>query len=100
MEVILPLYGIPEAGTHWFKTYYGHHCDNLDMAPSTYDPCLLVSTKNSQFGIVGMQTDDTLGLADEAFSIREDEELVKAKLMAKPKEELSANTELTFNGAG
>ncbi|KAG6170981.1 hypothetical protein E4U34_001731 [Claviceps purpurea] len=25
MRVIKPLYGISEAGTHWWVTYFGHH---------------------------------------------------------------------------
>ena len=25
LQVLLPLYSIPEAGTHWFKTYHDHH---------------------------------------------------------------------------
>jgi hypothetical protein len=38
----------------------------LHMDQSTYDPCLLQS--NEPFGIVGLQTDDTLSLADETFA--------------------------------
>ena len=31
LKVILPLYGIPEAGTHWFNTYHSHHIKNLNL---------------------------------------------------------------------
>jgi hypothetical protein len=41
LRVVKSLYGIPEAGNHWFKTYHQHHLDNLHVRPSTYDPCLL-----------------------------------------------------------
>ena len=68
------------------------------MATSSYDPCLLITTTKHSFGIVGMQTDDTLILGDENFEAKEQEELVKAKLLAKPVERLSSETPLIFNG--
>ena len=37
------------------------------MEQSTYDPCLLYTPSNG-FGIVGLQTDDTLFLADQTFA--------------------------------
>src|SRR5690242_2002347 len=64
VKVIKPLYGVPEAGNHWFKTYHGHHVKELDMSQSTYDPCLLGSNDQQAFGVVALQTDDTLILAD------------------------------------
>jgi hypothetical protein len=45
-----------------------------------------------------MQTDDTLILGSTEFSKTEDQELNKAKLLAKPKEALSFTTPLIFNG--
>ena len=98
MQVLKPLYRIPEAGTHWFGTYHKHHCKKLSMIPSTYDPCLLVTSTNQFFGIVGMQTDDTLFLGDKTFVELEEKELEKAKLMAKPVEMLSKGNPLMFNG--
>ena len=69
MVVVKPLYGIAEAGTHWWATYFKHHRDQLKMITSTYDPCLFISNSDSTcFGIVGMQTDDTLILANDEFS--------------------------------
>ena len=58
LKVLRPLYGVPEAGTHWFRTYHKHHIEKLNLTTSTYDPCLLY---NSQ-AIVGLQTDNTLYL--------------------------------------
>lgn len=99
MEVVKPLYGIAEAGTHWWATYNSHHRKKLQMIPSTYDPCLLLSTlSNLNFGIVGMQTDDTLGLTDVPFSDMEEEELTKAAFTAKPLQHLAPNEPLIFNG--
>lgn len=98
MLIIKPLYGIAEAGTHWYKTYHDHHVDKLFMRNSTYDPCLMISTKKNLFAIIGMQTDDTLSLATEAFAALEDEELKKAKFPAKPHEILSSDNPIIFNG--
>lgn len=99
MKVIKPLYGIAEAGTHWWATYSRHHRERLQMETSTYDPCLLISTaENEDFACVGMQTDDTLGLSDAEFSIREDKELADAAFTAKPKQLLGVSSPLIFNG--
>ncbi|OXV12184.1 hypothetical protein Egran_00055, partial [Elaphomyces granulatus] len=69
LRVVKPLYGVPEAGNYWFRTYYQHHLDNLHVRPSTYDPCLLYvndvnANKEEQghFAVVGLQTDDSLFL--------------------------------------
>ena len=70
----------------------------LLMTTSTYDPCFLVTRTKDQFGVVGMQTDDTIILADEKFSVLEEDELVKAKFAAKPKQKLSHAEPLIFNG--
>jgi hypothetical protein len=96
LKVVKPLYGVPEAGNHWFKTYHSHHIQQLHMDQSTYDPCLLQS--NEPFGIVGLQTDDTLFLADETFTNVEQNELHKAKFMAKEREQLTVDTPIKFNG--
>src|SRR5271155_1799902 len=96
LKVLKPLYGVPEAGNHWFKTYHSHHVQQLNMEQSTYDPCLLYS--NKPLGIVGLQTDDTLFLADEEFADTEQGELHKAKFMAKEREQLTAKKPIKFNG--
>ena len=99
MVVIKPLYGIAEAGAHWWATYFKHHTDQLKMKTSTYDPCLLISKGNDGgFGVVGMQTDDTIGLSDSDFAERENHELKVADFKAKPIEQLSHNKPITFNG--
>jgi hypothetical protein len=43
LRVMKPLYGIAEAGLHWFATYIRHHQEKLAMASSAYDPCLLIT---------------------------------------------------------
>ncbi|RDW58864.1 hypothetical protein BP6252_13340 [Coleophoma cylindrospora] len=93
-----PLYGIPEARTHWWATYHKHHIENLKMMTSSYDPCLLITQTKEAFGVVGMQTDDTLILGNQAFVEREDKALKEAKLSAKKAEVLTEKSPLTFNG--
>lgn len=95
MVVVKPLYGLAEAGTHWWATYNKHHREKLMMTTSTYDPCFLITTSKDKFGVVGMQTDDTIILADKQFSTLEEKELV---FLAKPKERLTPETALIFNG--
>jgi hypothetical protein len=67
------------------------------MISSTYDPCFLITDRNRPFGVVGIQTDDTLILCVDAFTRLKDKELTKANLMAKPKEELTLANQLIFN---
>jgi hypothetical protein len=96
MVVIKPLYGIAEAGTYWWSTYFKHHTEKLQMETSTYDPCLLISRSTAAgVGIVSIQTDDTLGLSDAQFAAKEKEEL---RFNAKEKEVLTKDTEINFNG--
>ena len=99
IRVVKPLYGIAEAGVHWFVTYHDHHTQKLGMASSTYDQCLLITNqKEDSFGIVGLQTDDTLILGDQTFLEAEQRELRKAGFTAKPRTELTVTTSLEFNG--
>lgn len=97
LRIVKPLYGIPEAGNHWFNTYHNHHINLLSMNQSTYDPCLLFTTSNG-FGVVGLQTDDTLILADKTFAHSESINLHKAEFLAKDREQLTDTTPLKFNG--
>ncbi|KAI1002435.1 hypothetical protein K3495_g5765 [Podosphaera aphanis] len=56
MVVKKPLYGIAEAGTHWWATYNTHHKEKLQMTNSTYDSCLLISTRKiGSCGIVAKE---------------------------------------------
>jgi hypothetical protein len=45
------------------------------MDTSTYNPCLLVTSTNSVFGVVGIQTNDIIILGNEWFLTREKQEL-------------------------
>jgi hypothetical protein len=91
LKIIRPLYDLAEAGTHWFHTYHNHHVEKLNMITSTFDPCLLIDNSRQQnsCSIVGLQTDDTIILANEEFAAKEEAELKKAKFHAKPRQRLS-----------
>jgi hypothetical protein len=54
---------------------------------------------NKPFSIVGLQTDNTLFLADKTFADTEKNKLYKAKFIAKKQERLTAATPLKFNRA-
>jgi hypothetical protein len=74
MVVVKLLYGVAEAGTYWFSIYFKYHVEKLQMTILTYDPCLLVTKESVEgFGVMGMQTDDTLGLNDDKFATRKAE---------------------------
>jgi Reverse transcriptase (RNA-dependent DNA polymerase) len=96
LRVVQPLYGLAEAGTHWFNTYHRHHCEKLNMASSTFDPCLLVEASNPTKGVIGMQTDDTLILATDELA---DTEQTALCFPSKPRQELTTTEPIHFNGA-
>jgi len=54
------------------------------MNQSTYDPCLLY--RNEPFGLIGLQTDDTLFLGDVNFAREEQINLEKAQFLAKERD--------------
>lgn len=67
------------------------------MIESTYDSCLL--HRSYPFGVIGMQTNDTLMLASDAFATMEEEAIKSAKLMTKDRDHLTAEHPIKFNGA-
>jgi hypothetical protein len=58
----------------------------------------LITTTKGAFSIVGIQINNILILGSKEFDTIEEEELTKAKFSAKPKELLSLETLLIFNG--
>jgi hypothetical protein len=63
-----------------------------------YNLCFLIIIIKAAFGVVKIQTDDTLILRLKEFDTIEEEKLTKAKFSVKPKELLSSETLLIFNG--
>jgi hypothetical protein len=69
------------------------------MSTLTYDPCLLVTNRDADaFGLVGMQTDNTLMLRTAAFSSLEGKKLEEAQFRSKLKTVLTPDVQLDFNG--
>ena len=97
MRIKKPLYGIPEAGNHWFGTIFSHLKEKLNMSPSNFDPCLLFTCKQP-FGITGLQVDDTLFLGTSDFVQLENTMHKNAQFKAKETENLTLNNSLYFNG--
>ena len=65
------------------------------MTSLTFDPCLLFN--EHAIAIIRMQTNNMLILATNEFIVKEEEELQKAKFLAKPCKKLIANHSLEFN---
>jgi hypothetical protein len=98
IQMIRPFYRIAESGVHWWFTYHKHYLEEFNMVILTYDSCLLI-TSNGSFGIIGMQTDDTLMICFLEFSAKEEEKIQKAAFRAKPKARLTESFPMEFNGA-
>ena len=94
LQVNRPLYGVPEAGNHWFLIYQIHHIKKLDLTTLTYDPCLLYS----QNATVGLQTDDSLIVATPEFIKIEDYEIKQTRFLCKPIKKLDLGNAIEFNG--
>jgi hypothetical protein len=100
-EVLLslkPLYGIPEAGLHWFLTYAQHHTETLGMTPSKADRCLFFRRDDEGDGvsITALQVDDNLGVGTAAFLV--EEEAASRKFRCKPRTIVGVGETVQFNG--
>ena len=98
MKVIKPLYSNPEVDTYKFNTYHTHYINKLSMMESTYDSCLLYTNSNNKsFGVVDLQTDNILILANDIFVITKEKKLKEVKLLAKNREKLTLNILIKSN---
>jgi hypothetical protein len=55
--------------------YNKYYKEKLLIDTFIYNPCLLIILTNNIFGIVGIQTDNTIILGDKRFLIQEEQEL-------------------------
>ena len=67
------------------------------MTTFTFDLYFLITTTGTPFGIISMQTNNIIILGDNQFSALKEDKLIKANLIAKPKEKLNLITLLLFN---
>ncbi|KAL2073526.1 hypothetical protein VTL71DRAFT_10852 [Oculimacula yallundae] len=98
LKCVKPLYGVLEAGNHWFNTYHGHHVKKLKMTPATYDNCLLSINTEEEFGVCGLQTDDTFFFGNKTFIAVERQEMKVVGFKSKDVEKLTVAHPVQFNG--
>ncbi len=103
LRIVRPLYGVPEAGLHWFKTYHGFHKRKLGLTPAPHDLCLLFTKHGMSLdkvkkpaAITCLQTDDSLCLGNSQFLALEDESTKQFE--CKPLKKLAVGSSLKFNG--
>jgi hypothetical protein len=90
LKVLLLLYKVFKAETHWFHTYHSYYTNKLKLQQLLYNTYLLFTTINSNANhitntaIVGLQTDDTLIICNTVFKKKESEELKNTGFLAKP----------------
>lgn len=97
LKVVKPLYSVFKTENYWFAIYHSHHINKLGMKQSTYNPCLLY--RSDPLGIIGLQTDNTLLLANNTFANAEEKAIKHAKLMSKDQDYLTINKSIKFNEA-
>ena len=98
MVVLKPLYGITEVGTHWWAIYNKYYKEKLLIITFIFDPCFLITTTGTPFGIINMQINNIIILKNDQFLALKEDKLVKVNLIAKLKEKLNLTTLLLFNG--
>lgn len=68
LELLMPLYGICDAGDYWGVTVEYHVEDDLNMKPSIGDPALYVMISDGEMdGIMGVYVDDSLNAGTPLF---------------------------------
>ena len=109
LQVLRPLYGLPESGLHWFQTYHKHHTHTLGMKAAFHDPCFLYfpksvpgniqqnAEKEVARGITCIQTDDTINAGNPTH--QKAEELYSEKFKRKDAQHLRMGETIEFNGA-
>ena len=103
LQIVYPLYGLPEAGALWFHTYQLHHLERLNLTNATHDLCffytpsvLLAHKKKQPASLTCLQTDDTLFIGNEPYIRLENAE--GKRFSSKPVEILGPKSSILFNG--
>ena len=97
MVVLKPLYKILKAKNYKQAIYYKYYKEKLFIIISIYNPYFLITTKKEVFGLIKMQTNNTLILILKEFSVLKNNKLSKTKLFIKFKKALVPETLLIFN---
>lgn len=79
LELLRPLYGLAEAGLHWYMTYQKFHKEDLRMSPTRLDTCLLSKSSSGDQpapeGLVALQVDDSAIAGTASFLALEEEKV-------------------------
>lgn len=107
LQVQKPLYGIPEAGLHWFRTYHNHHKFQLYLQPAAHDQCFLytkrgmaslsLADQSTARGYTCLQTDDTASGGNSQFVALESK--MSSRFASKSPILLKEGSHVLFNGA-
>lgn len=99
LVAVKPLYGIPEAGLHWYITYSNHNITELEMQRATFDGCLFFKIEETDTipNITILQVDDSIGSGTEEFLKLEEEK--SARFETKPRKIINIGDEIWFNGS-
>lgn len=98
LVAVKPLYGIREAGLHWFITYPNHHIEHLDMTQSSTDKFILfIEDKNQETNMVILQVDDSFGTGSQ--KCLHEEETASKRFASKPRKLFDVGTKMKFNGS-
>lgn len=99
LEILKLLYNIAKLGTYWWKIYYSHHRNKLNIIILLYNLYLLfITTEPQNFGNIKIQINDIFNIINQPFLQLEEKQLHEAKLQVKPKIYLLHNNNLEFNG--
>lgn len=68
LQVVRPLYGIPESGLHWYLTYLSHHLEKMCMKRTRYGPFLIVRREGGEHvRLTILQVNDSLCMGTDKF---------------------------------
>ena len=95
LKVVKPVYSVAEAGNHWFVTYHNNYINTFSITELTYDPYLF--SRCESFGMVDLQTDDTLMLTKNTLTAMEEEAMKTAKFITKERACLLLQTSIKFS---
>lgn len=104
-----PLYGINEAGLHWYRIYHTHYREKLSLSPAIHDPCFLYislrmspdfSNRSLPRGFTCLQTDDMASAGNESFFSRASKMASRfvVRFHCKPTKVLENVGSITFKG--
>ena len=95
LKIMKSLYEVFETNNHWFFIYHKHYIEKLVMIELTYDLYLFHSIES--FGLIDLQTDDTLIFVSNDFVIKKNEAIKTINIMIKKRECFNTTNSIKFN---